>query len=320
MKAAIYRQPGGPDVLRYEEVADPAAPAAGQLVIKVEAISIEGGDLISRQQLSPGDPPRILGYAASGEVIAVGADAGDFAIGQKVVTFAFNGSHAEYRTAPAATCWPVPAGLDMKVAAAVHCGMGTAALALKQGGLKAGQTVLIQGAAGGVGIGAVQLAHRAGARVIGTGTNAASLERLRPYGLSDAIVASEGSTNDQVRALLGGKGVDLLIDNVGGPALTDGLKALNDGGCAVLVGLLGGKPEPIDPFDLLTRRKTVIGCLLGMVMAEPPVHAMIATLLERTASGELSVPIDAVFPLSEAAAAHARAEERGRIGRVIITP
>jgi len=320
MKAAIYHEPGSPDVLRYEDVPDPAQPAAGEILIRVEAISIEGGDLLGRQRIAPGSPAKVGGYAASGEIIALGPDVRHFELGQKVATFAFGGSHAELRVVPAATSWAVPSGLDLKLAAAVPCGPGTAALALELGGFKPGQTVLIQGAAGGVGVAAVQLAYRAGARVLGTGSNTASLEMLKAYGLSDAIVAGERSVNDQVRGLLGGEGVDLLIDNVGGTELMAGLVAVKDGGRAVLVGVLGGGDYSIDAFHLLGHRQTVTGCFLGPVMAEPSVHQMIDSLLEQVARGELTVPIDAVYPLAEASAAHRRAEQRGRAGRVVMIP
>lgn len=319
MKAAVYRHRGGPEVLSYETVPDPV-PGETDLLIRVEAISIEGGDMVSRAQLDPGGQPKIVGYAAAGEVIAIGAKVSGFSIGQKVTGFAFDGSHAELRAMPAATCWAVPDGLDLGVAAAIPCGLGTSALALELGGLAKGQSVLVLGAAGGVGIGVVQLAHLAGARVIGTGTSAASLARLKDYGLDDAIVAGDGPVDKQVRALLGGGGADIVVDNIGGSALNEGIRALADGGRAVLVGVLGGAYEPVDPFHLMVKRKAVIGCLLGAVMHEPAQQRMIAGLIDRVAAGEIQVPTDRTFPLSEAAAAHARGQERGRIGRVIMVP
>ena len=319
MKAAICYQPGAPDVLRYEDVADPS-PGDEDLLVRVEAISIEGGDTIGRQLFVQGGLPQIIGYAASGEVVAIGPRVSGFARGQKVTTFAFHGSHAELRTVPAATCWRVPDGLDMGVAAAIPCGAGTAALALRLGGVQAGETILIQGAAGGVGFAAVQLAHQSGARVLGTATNRRALETLRDYGLSDGILIGPTKTNEQVRRILRGDGVDALIDCIGGPALSDGLLAVKDGGRAVLVGDVGGGHQPIDASHLLMHRKTVIGCLLGAVMGEPPIHEMVSSLLWKAKAGELHILIDVIMPLSEAAAAHARAEERGRLGRVIMRP
>ena len=319
MKAAIYRQTGGPDMLRYEDVPDPV-PAAGDILIRVEAISVEGGDLFGRATIDPGEPPRILGYAAAGSVIGLGAGVETFSIGDRVTTFAFDGSHAELRAVSATTSWRIPDGLDMKVAAAIPCGLGTAAFALKLGGLEAGETVLILGAAGGVGQAVVQLAHRAGARVIGTGTDAGTLEDLRAHGLSDAIVIGERSVDDQVRELLSGRGADLLVDCVGGRAMKDGLMAIEDGGRAVLIGVLGGVDGMIDAAHLLFHRKTVSGCLFGAVIGEAANRRIVEDLLDQAAAGDVSVPIGMVFPLSDAAAAHAQAERRGRRGRVFIIP
>jgi len=319
VKAATYDRPGDPSVLRIEEAPDPV-PADHELLIRVEAISIEGGDLLGRTGTARSGPGDVLGYAAAGEVLKIGSAVQGFAIGQKVTTFNFTGSHAELRAAPAATSWIIPDGLGAEAAAAIPCGPGTAALALRLGGLKPSDIVLVLGAAGGVGLAAVQLAARAGARVIGTGTSRETLETLREYGLTDPIVVGERSASEQIRDLLGRGGVDLLIDNVGGPALSDGLRVVKDGGRAVLVGVFGGWNEPIDAGYLLLHRLTVIGCLLGVIMGEPETRMMIDDLLQQAARGELKTPIDSTFPLSEAADAHRRAEERGRIGRVIMVP
>ncbi len=319
MRAATYQAPGDPSVLYIAELPEPA-PAADELLIRVEAISVEGGDLLARRSVARTGPSDILGYAAAGEVLQVGSAAAGFAVGQKVATFNFAGSYAEVRAVPAATSWIVPDGLDIKVAATIPCGPGTAALALQLGGLKPGETVLIQGAAGGVGIAAVQLAAKAGARVIGTGASPGTLEALRDYGLTDAIVVGDRSTSAQVRDLLGGDKVDLLIDNVGGAALADGLKVVTDGGRIALVGVFGGFNQALDAGHLLLHRLKVIGIFLGPIIGEPAIRSLIDHLLQEAANGALKTPIDAVFPLAEAAAAHRRAEERGRIGRVIITP
>lgn len=319
MTAVTYRNPGPPDVLEVANVPD-AVAGEGELLIRVEAISIEGGDLVARRELTAGAPPRILGYAASGEIIGLGRGVEGFTPGQKVATFGFSGSHAELRSVPAATSWIIPDGLDVKVAATVPCGPGTAALALQLGELQAGENVLVTGAAGGVGFAAVQLAAKAGAHVIGTGTNRTILDGLREFGLSDAIVTRDGSPLcDQVRSVVGGE-VDLLIDTVGGLALTDGLAALKEGGKAVLIGVFGGREHPIDAGRLIMRRNSFIGCLLGKVMGEPKQRALIGQLLKQAARGDLQIPIDATYRLADAAQAHQRAEQRGRVGRVIMVP
>lgn len=316
VKAIVYDRPGAPDVLRLTTLPDPV-PGPGDLLIRVRAISIEGGDLVGRRHLARA-PGEVLGYAAAGDVVAVGPDVTGFAPGDRVASFSFAGSHAEMRVAPVATCWHVPDGLDLSVAATIPCAPGTAALALRLGHFQPGQTVLVTGAAGGVGVALVQLAAQAGARVIGTGTSAATLEALRDYGLTDAIVVGGEGAASQIARLPGAPEVDLLVDCVGGPALADGLDALRDGGTAILVGAFGAA-SAIDPMLLLRRRLTVTGCFLGPIMAEPEARAIVTDLLAAAAKGDLRMPIDAVYPLEQAAAAHARAEMRGRLGRVIIT-
>ena len=315
MRAAIFDRAGEPEVLHIAELPNPT-PGDTDLLIRVEAISIEGGDLLARAK---GEPGHVPGYAAAGEVVGMGAAVSGFEVGQKVTSFAFSGSHAELRAAPAATCFPIPDGLDVAIAAAIPVGAGTAAWACKLGGLKSGETVLVTGATGGVGLACVQLAARQGARVLGTGSNPETLAQLHQYGMTDAIVIGEGSVSEQVLERLGDNKVDLLIDNIGGTALIDGLDALADGGRAVLVGAFGGFDQPINPRRLLFRRQTVIGCLFGADMARPEARALVAELLLMAGRGELQVPVDAVFDLSDIVAAHRRAEERGRIGRVIVS-
>jgi len=227
-----------------------------------------------------------------------------FAVGDRVTTFDFKGSHAELRAVPAVQCWAIPAGWDSGVAATIPCGPGTVAHALKLADFEdgAGKTVLITGAGGGVG-----LVARAGARVIGTGTNHSSVDALRQYGLSDGIVTTGEPASEQVLDLFGGRKVDLLIDGVGGPALSDGLKTLRDGGKAVLIGVFGGWHEPLDAGFILRRCLSVIGCLLGVVVSEPANYRLIADLLKFAEQGRLYTPINAGFSFADVVAAYARA-------------
>lgn len=320
VRVATYDQPGDPEVLTIAEAPDPV-PAPDEVLIRVKAISVEGGDLLNRRQRPRQGLHDILGYAAAGEVLAVGADVTGISVGQNVATFRSTGSHAELRAAPAATCWPVPEGVDLGVAAAIPAGAGTAALAVALAEVGPGDTVLVLGAAGGVGLATVQIAARAGARVLGTGSNPETLQALRAHGLAEAIVIGGGrSITDQVREALGGEGADVLIDNVGGAAMNEGIASLRDGGRAVLVGAFGGFDTPLDTEHIVRHRKTVIGCLLGPIMGEPEPYALIEGLLQDVARDRLWVPIDSTFPLEQAGAAHRRAQERGRLGRVIITP
>ena len=321
MKAVVYRENGGPEVLSYEEVTDPQ-PAAGEVLVKVESISIEGGDTLRRRRLPPKPNPRIEGYAASGEIIALGQGVTSFRVGDKVTTFAERGSHAELRTPKAEHCWLVPKGLDISAAAVALVGLGTAGAALFElAQLEAGQSVLISGAAGGVGVGAIQLAHKAGARILGTGSNPTSLELLRSYGLDEPLVVTDhGNLTQRVKDLTGGRGVDVFLDTVGGSTLQSGLDALVPGGRAVMVGAISTLKGTISPFSLLVQSQSLFGCMLPFLMPRPSVRELIGQILRRVAYGDLKAVIDRKYRLSEAQAAHTRAEERGRLGRVVMIP
>lgn len=320
MKAAIYANPGEPEVLQYKDVPDPVA-GSGEILIKVEAISIEGGDLGHRRTAMPQNENSVLGYAASGEVIALGEGVDTFKPGQKVTTFAFSGSHASLRAVPAATSWLVPDGLDMITAATALIGLGTAAHALALADIKKGEKVLVTGATGGVGVGTVQLAAAAGTTVFGTGSSAETLEQLKPLGLSEPFVLDGSVNEEQLKSVLKDNRFDVVIDNVGIPSLTALLPYLNDGARVVLVGARKfDQPIELTIFDILSRRLKIIGCFIGPVMGQPEVRELITQTLEQVAAGKLQVPFDRTYPLSEAAAAHRRAEERGRLGRVVIIP
>src|SRR5436190_11131481 len=187
MRAAVIYENGGPDVLRYEDVPDPECPD-GCVLIDVEAISIEGGDLLARAGSPPPSVPHIVGYLASGTIAEVGAGVSERAVGDRVVTLNMAGSHASRRAVPAISTWPIPEGLDAGPAACVPVAVGTAQECLfTAGNLQAGQTVLIQAGAGGVGMAAIQLAKQAGATVLATASSDEKLERLKPLGLDHGI-------------------------------------------------------------------------------------------------------------------------------------
>ena len=201
MKAAIYDHSGPPDVLRYADVPDPVCPSDG-VMIRVEATAIEGGDLINRASRRPPHPAFVVGYAAAGEIIAVGEKVKDREIGQKVASFDLAGSHAELRAVAASRTWPLPEGLDMAAAAALPITFVTAHHCLfARGSLKRGETVLIQAGAGagGVGLAAIQFAHRAGASVLATVSGAERAERLIGLGLDHAIDHRSADVVEAVR-------------------------------------------------------------------------------------------------------------------------
>lgn len=322
MKAAVIYENGGPEVLRYEDVPDPAC-TEGFVVIDAEAVSIEGGDLLARLRNPPPATPHVVGYLSAGTIAETGAGVDGPAVGDKVVTLFADGSHAEKRAVPAAMTWPVPDGLDPAVAASVPVALGTAYECLFTAAhLEEGQTALIHAGAGGVGMAAIQLAKQAGATVISTASSDAKLERLEELGLDHGINYARESFVDRVRELTGGRGVDVVLDSVGGKNLVDSVAALAYRGTLVSVGVAGRGGSEIEATSLWTNNNTLRGVYLGgaLVSEYPRIHQMISDLLGRVAAGELHVEIDRSFPLAEAAAAHEYLEGRNAFGRVVLAP
>jgi NADPH2:quinone reductase len=322
MKAAVIYENGSPDVLRYEDVPDPECPD-GCVLIDVEAISIEGGDVLARAGSPPSSVPHIVGYLAAGTVVAVGAGVQHRAVGDRIVTLNQAGSHAAKRAVPAMSTWPIPDGLDAATAACVPVAFGTAEECLFTAGhLQAGQTVLIHAGAGGVGMAAIQLAKHAGATVISTASSDEKLERLRELGLDHGINYASENFVQRTRELTDGRGADVILDSVGGQNLIDSIAALAYRGSLISVGLAARAGSKIEARDLWTKNNTLHGVFLGGALLDeyPRVHAMIADLIARVGTGELRVVIDRTFPLADAAAAHAYIESRQAFGRVVMTP
>lgn len=319
MKAAIYDHPGPPDVLRYADVPDPVCPSDGVL-IRVKAAAIEGGDLINRSSTPPPHPAFVVGYAAAGEIIAVGKNVKNRQVGQRLTSFDLAGSHAELRAVAASRTWPVPEGLDMVAAAALPIAFGTAHHCLfARGGLKRGETVLIQAGAGGVGLAAIQLAHQAGATVLATVSGAERAERLLELGLDHAIDHRSADVIDTVMRLTEGAGVELIVDSVG-TTLQSSLAALRSEGRLVFVGNAGGSALKIDLWSALQANQSLFGVFMGTQFEKPDVYCSVSRMLELAAVGDLEVVVNRVFPLADAAAAHAYAENNSILGRVIIAP
>ena len=163
MKAAVYYENGPPSVLKYEDVPD-AKVFPGGVLIRVEAVAIEGGDTLNRLQGALMTKPHVVGYQAAGEIIEVGEGVTHLKVGQRVATTNAFGSHAELRVVPAMVAWPLPPGMDSKTGAVIPVTFGTADDCLLEfGHLKKGETVLVQAGASDVGVAAIQLAKRAGA-------------------------------------------------------------------------------------------------------------------------------------------------------------
>jgi NADPH:quinone reductase len=322
MKAAVIYENGPPEVLRYEEVPDPESPD-GFVVVDVEAISIEGGDLLARAGSPPAKTPHIVGYLAAGTVSEMGGGVETPAVGDKVVALGQDGSHAARRAVPAAVTWPIPDGLEPAKAACIPVAFGTAQECLfTAANLSEGQTALIHAGAGGVGMAAIQLAKRAGATVIATASTDDKLERLKALGLDHGVNYATESFVDRVNELTDGRGADVVLDSIGGQNLVDSVGALAYRATLVSVGVAGRSGSAIEAQSLWQKNNALRGVYLGgaMVAELPRIHALIGDLIGRVASGDLHVEIDRSFPLAEAAAAHEYLEGRNAFGRVVMTP
>jgi NADPH2:quinone reductase len=323
MKAAVYYETGGPEVFRYEDVPDPALHPKGAL-IAIGAIGVQGGDLLHRRGGVLATTPHIVGYQAAGEVMAVGESVTTLRPGQRVVATMPFGSHAELAVVPEGAVWPIPDSLSIDEAAGIPIEFGTAADCLFEfGHLQAGQTVLIQAGAGGVGLAAIQLAKAAGAaKILATASSDERLDRLLNFGLDHGINYATADVGTEVRRLTDGRGVDLVVDPVGGSTLETSINALAYRGRISWVGQAGRETAPPSIAALMSKNASINGVFLGAELALNPqrTRPMIAGLIDRVAAGELRVVIDKTFPLADAAEAHRYIESRHAFGRVLLRP
>lgn len=319
MKAAVYDEFGPPEVLRYIDIPDPEI-GAGDVLIEVEAISIEGGDLINRRTVQPPHAGHIVGYAAAGTIVSVGDHVSARRIGDRVTSFGVDGSHAALRSVPANQTWLVPDGVRWAYAAALPISFGTANHCLfRRAALKAGETVLVQAAAGGVGLAAIQLAKRAGALVIASSSDEGRLSRLAAIGADHVIDHRAGNVAEEVLGYSGGKGADVVIDPVGS-TLPTSLRLLAPEGRLVFVGNAGGGLLTVDLWSAMQANQSLFGVFMGTQFAEPNVFSTVDQMLREVSEARLQVPIDRSFALENAADAHRHAEDGKPFGRVILHP
>ena len=319
MKAAVYDVEGSPGVLKYVDVPEPVT-GSDDILISVEAISIEGGDLINRRSTPPPLPSWIVGYAAAGTVVAVGSKVRSRTVGDRVAAFHKQGSHAERWAVPAERTWLIPDGVGMAEAAALPISFGTAHHCLfTRGMLRQGETVLIQAAAGGVGLAAVQLASQAGATVIAVVSGTQRRVRLRELGADYVVDRTKDNIVDSVRQYTHGTGVDLVIDPVG-TTLPVSLSALAPEGRLVFVGNAGGGSLTVDLWPAMQSNQTLMGVFMGPLFARHGVRTSVDEMLQAVAAGRVTVVIDRIFPLANAAAAHEFAETAKPLGRIVMKP
>src|ERR1700722_548243 len=310
MKAAVYYENGDPRVLKYEDVPDPVCHPKG-IVIRVEAVSIEGGDTLNRSRGALVTHPHIVGYQAGGEIVEVGSEVTNLKVGQKVATSGAFGSHAELRAVPARSAWVVPDGFDVKLASVMPVAFGTADDCLFEfGHLKAGETVLVQAGASGVGTAAIQLAKRAGAKVLATASSDERLEKLKPLGMDIGINYRTHDVVSEVMRITDKKGVDLVVDSVGGSPLQGSILSLAYRGRVSMVGAAGREPMTVDASSLMAGNRCPSGVFLGAEIGTERHYKKAQGVIKGARAGAYKVDSDSTSPLSEAAPAHAYIESR----------
>lgn len=322
MKAIQIHENGGPEVLQLVELPVPA-PGPGQLLLRIAATGVNFIETYFREGRYKASLPLVLGQECAGTVEAIGPDVQGFAVGDHVATASGIGAYAEYALAPAAAAVKVPAGLDLKTAAAVLLqGMTAHYLAYGVWMLEPGETALIHAAAGGTGQLLVQMASATGARVIATVSTQEKAELARKAGAHEVILYTETDFEAETKRLTNGRGVDVVYDSVGKTTFEKSLNCLRPRG---LLALFGGSSGAVPPFDLIQ-----LSTRGSLFVTRPTLKDYIATRaeLEERASavfnwvlqGKLKVRCEHTYPLAQAAQAQIDLTSRKTTGKLLLLP
>lgn len=322
MKSVVITRPGGPEVLELEE-RDRPEPSGSEILVRVSGAGVNRADLLQRMGDYPPPPGAVAdvpGLEYAGEVVDTGSRATTFSPGDRVMGLIPGGAYAEYVCVPEATAMPVPGGMDPVTAAAIPEAFVTAYRALfLEGGLEAGQVVLIRAATSGVGQAAVQLATFAGAQVMAGSRQRERLAALEELGANTAFE----DRGDAARTALGADGADLALDFLGGGFFAENLKLLRRGGRLVLIGLIAGREAPIDLGAFLKRQLQVHAFTMRSLpdyRRAEITQRFAARFLPAFEAGRLRPVVGATYPLAEAARAHADMHDGKVLGKLVLVP
>src|SRR5205809_3829500 len=322
MKAIRVQSPGGPEALRYEDMPQPS-PAAGQVLVKVDAAGVNYIDVYQRTGLYKVATPFTLGQEAAGVVRAVGPGVTDPKPGDRVAYTSILGAYAEYAVVPADRVVVLPDGVTTRQAAAAMLqGMTAQYLASTTYALKAGDTCLVHAAAGGVGLLLCQIAKLRGARVIGTVSTREKAALAREAGGDEVIRYTEQDFEAEVKRLTDGAGLQVIYDSVGKTTFDKGLNCLARRGMMVLYGQSSGPVGPFDP-QLLSQKGSLFltrPALGHYIATGDELQARAGEVLGWLKTGRLKVRIGHEFPLPQAAEAHRQLEGRKTTGKVLLIP
>jgi NADPH2:quinone reductase len=321
MKAVRINEFGGPEVLHWADVPIPEARPV-QVVIKVDSAGVNYADIMRRGGNYPGpDLPSTLGIEAAGTIAQVGDDVTGLTVGQRVMAMGPQGN-AEYVAVNANLVFPYPETTDPVQAGGMPIVFLTAYHLLKsRGGMQSGDTVLVQAGASGVGTVATQLAKAWGARVVTTASTQDKLELSRSLGADVTINYTEEDFEEKVLELTEGKGVELVLECVGGPVLEKSVRCVASYGRLISYGNASGTPANIPSGDFTSANRTIIGFSMGRSPVGSLDHkAAMAEIFPMISAGQAKLVVDRVLPMSEAGQAHQHLSDRGSRGKVILVP
>jgi NADPH:quinone reductase-like Zn-dependent oxidoreductase len=326
LKAIRIHEDGGPEVLRYEDAPDPALKP-GEVLIRLRAASLNRLDLWVRKGLPSVPKPRILGADGAGTVEAVGDGADGFEPGQRVVINPglehgdritvigehMDGTHAELIAVPATNVYPLPDRLSFEEAAAFPLVFETAYRMLAtRAQLRGGEWVLVWGAGSGVGSASLAIAKALGGRVIATSSRDDKLGKAREAGADVTVNHKTGDVAATVKEATGGTGVDVVVEHVGEATWKSSLQAVRVGGRIAVCGATTGPNPPAQLHRIWWKQLTVLGSTMGT-------RSDFESVYELVKGGRARPAIDSVFPLADAAAAHARMESGEHFGKIVLT-
>lgn len=324
MKAVLCRELGPADKLVIGDVADPKA-GAGEVVVDVKAAGLNFPDTLiiqGKYQVRP-DLPFTPGGEGAGIVAEVGEGVKHLKVGDKIIFMTQTGAFAEKAVVPAITAIPMPDGLSFEMAAGITLTYGTSYHALKQRAeLKPGETVLVLGAAGGVGIATVELAKAMGAKVIAAASTDEKLEFCKQSGADELINYSTEDLKTRIKEITGGRGVDVIYDPVGGDYTETAFRSMAPGGRLLVIGFAAGDIPKV-PINLcLLKQASLVGVFWGAWVSKNPGEQMqnMKEIMGMVAEGKVRAAVNDVFPLEDIEAAYACLTERRAKGKVILTP
>ncbi len=322
MQAWLCENPVGVEALQWQERPTPN-PGAGQVLVRIEAASLNFPDLLivqNKYQFKP-ELPFVPGAEFAGIVEAVGEGVQSLRPGQAVACLAGTGGFATHTLAPAALCLPLPAGFPAVDAAAFIMTYATSHHALiDRGQLKAGETVLVLGAAGGVGTAAIQIAKAAGARVIAAASSDEKCALCRQIGADETLNYSRENLREALKTLTAGRGPDVIYDPVGGDLAEPAFRSIAWRGRYLVIGFAGG-PIPSLPLNLpLLKGASIVGVFWGdFAKREPQANAaMMEELVRWYGQGKVKPVIDSTLPMPELKAAYARMGSRAVMGKLVM--